>query len=325
MKKILLFAAAIMTMGLNAQYAVSLNLHHNFDGAAFNYGDQYVDDFGHTIEITRVQYYLSSLKVNHDAGQETLLNSVYVLASGNITNYPLTTMNIQNVEGISFNLGVDQSRNHLDPSTYPSSHPLSLQTPSMHWGWASGYNFLVIEGMADSDNDGTVDKPFQFHAVGNDDYLTNVGLIETTGTMVDMNISVDVEVNIADWLTGMDLSTAGLNHGVFPLVEEMMANTNILKVFDAGTTGINDIEGLENSTFFDYSLPYAPTIYYKFPQAQSLSLSIIDMTGRVVLSEDDLSKEGNFFINKELEYGTYIAKFIMDNNEVLAKKFIVRR
>ena len=34
---------------------------------------------------------------------------------------------ITNVESITFSVGVDQAHNHLDPASYPASHPLAPQ------------------------------------------------------------------------------------------------------------------------------------------------------------------------------------------------------
>ncbi len=195
----------------------------------------------------------------------------------------------------------------------------------MHWGWTAGYNFLVIEGMADADNDGTVDTPFQFHAVGDDNYLTSISNIETTGITSNMTIEIDVEVNIADWLRGVNLATAGISHGVSGINEQIIANTNINRVFNVATTGIDQFDQLENSVTFDYTLPYAPTIYYKFPSSHAVSVEIVDLAGKQVLQQKNLNHEGNFFINKELSYGTYIARLTSDTNESLTKKFIVRQ
>ena len=51
---------------------------------------------------------------------------------------------IEGVRGVKLHLGVDPAHNHADPSTYASDHPLSLQNPTMHWGWSAGYRFMAI-------------------------------------------------------------------------------------------------------------------------------------------------------------------------------------
>ena len=46
-----------------AQTDVNIKLNHHFDGSTFNYGDQYTDDFGNLVEISRVQYYLTGFNL----------------------------------------------------------------------------------------------------------------------------------------------------------------------------------------------------------------------------------------------------------------------
>ena len=232
MKKIVLtISAAILVIGSFAQTDVTLKLNHYYNGDVFNYGDQYEDAFGNVIEITRVQYYLTGFDLVHDGGTNTSLGDTVILASANISDYTLCNANITTIEAIDFDLGVDQGRNHLDPNSYDASHPLAPKNPNMHWGWTAGYKFLVIEGMADSNDDQVPDAGFQFHVTGDDNYLRNVLQINTSGTASGGALDIEIDVNIADWVAGIDLSNAGYLHGVYPLNGTVMDNTNDWTVF----------------------------------------------------------------------------------------------
>ncbi len=327
MKRILLVLTLFIAVNVvSAQQWLNLNLSHVYNGEAFNYGQMYTDGTGNTIEITRVQYYLSGINLTHDGGQVSSLTDEYVLASGNVSFYSIAPAFVDVLEGISFDLGVDAAHNHLDPNSYPSSHPLAPKNPNMHWGWAAGYKFIAIEGNVDSNGDQVPDKLFQFHAVGDDNYLQNVSYIETTGSSNGSVLAVDLKVDIARWLNSVDLISEGTKHGVFPVNETIMVNTNTQVVFeDNALLDINSTIQYKNNIYFDYSQPYAPVIFYKLPKANYTSIEILDLQGRVLISEEHLSNEGNYFINRELNSGTYLAVFITDNNERITEKFIVRK
>lgn len=325
-KGILLLAIGLLGFSANGQVDINLKLNHYWNGDVFNYNQNYVDGAGNTVVITRVQYYLTAFNLTHDGGQTMPLTDTVILASGNITDYPLCNANVTTVEGIDFDLGVDSYTNHLDPSMYDSSHPLSLQSPSMHWGWTAGYNFLVINGKADSDGDDVPDATFEFHVTGNDNYLRNVLPISTTANVNGSTMDIDIDVNVADWLTNIDLTTAGYNHGVYPNNETIVDNTNNFTVFtdDIGLS-ISQTQKELSNIYFDYTLPYAPTIYYKFPTAETVNLTITDITGKVILVEKDLAKAANYFIQQELSTGTYIAIFDTKGEALRSEKFVVSK
>ena len=309
-----------------AQTDVNIKLNHHFDGSTFNYGDQYTDDFGNLIEISRVQYYLTGFNLMHDGGISTPLGDSVILASANISDYSLCDMNISNMEAIDFDLGIDQARNHLDPASYPTNHPLNYQNPNMHWGWTAGYKFLVIEGMADSDGDQVPDAIFQFHVTGSDAYLINVAQMSCSDVADNDTLDIIIDVNIADWISGIDLSSAGFLHGVYPDNGTVMKNTNDHLVFTTSSSTASTIEkSVSGNISVDYSLPYAPTIFYKFPTASHVDLTITDINGRVVISETSLPKAANYFIEKELAAGTYIAAFASNGETIKTERFIVSK
>jgi hypothetical protein len=72
------------------------------------------------------------------------------------------------IKAIRFYAGVDSLHNHMDPSTYPPTHPLAHQNPTMHWGWISGYIFQAFEGK--TRKPGMNEESFFIHSIGNSLY-----------------------------------------------------------------------------------------------------------------------------------------------------------
>ncbi len=323
-KTSLLLTATVVSAMAMAQNNVTLNIEHEFNGSSFAYGQTYTDASGAVVSFDRVQYYLSGINVTHDGGQNTPLTDVYVLASGNISNYSLGTFNIDNVESFNFDLGVDAVVNAGNTSNYSAPHPLALQSPSMDWGWPSGYFFIVVDGMVDSNGDGTPNAPFQFHGLG-DHLLRNV-TVNCQDAASGGNLTINLFANVADWVQTMDLTTVGVQHNGGAEVVELCDNTNDYTVFTPDTQmSDNDIAKPAYSLHVDCTIAYAPTIYYTFENKEALDLVITDINGKVVLRETALPNEGNYFIKKEFPTGIYIATFSNGNSVKESIKFTVTR
>jgi len=290
--------------------SISLNLHHEFSGNSFAYNTNYTTENGEAVKFTRVQYYLSEFSFTHDGGQVTTPVDSYILASGNITNYSIDSVNATSIEDFSFNIGVDNASNHGNLSMWPSTHPLSAQTPDMDWGWPSGYFFFVIHGLVDNTGDGVPNKSFQLQGIG-DVLLRNESFsgLSITGSTIDMY------VNIADWIKGIDLETAGSQHNAGAVNTEIANNVLPETVFSlSAAVGVEAMELEENHLYVDCTMPYAPTIYYDIKTSEKLSAAIYDLNGKLVFKKDNLLSAGNLFIMKELKTGMYIATF--SNSEV---------
>lgn len=322
MKKIfttLLIAGAVT--GGNAQTDIDLVLNHQFDGAPFQYGTTY-DLNGTAVSLSRVQYYLCGFELTHDGAQTTAMPDTYVLASGNISNYSLGSENITSLEGISFDLGVDATRNGMGTQSWPAGHPLGTQSPSMDWSWPGGYFFWVLDGEVDSDMDGTPDQAFSLRGLGNTlladvDPFTGLSLSGST-------ITVGMDVNIADWLRNIDLTTVFSQHDGGANNQLISSNTNDETVFTLNTSlNTGELTLGQSNIYADYSMAYAPTIYYDLATLNKVDITVVDMTGAVVLEASQQNPEGNYFIRKELADGTYLINF--SNGEISEQfRFVVK-
>ena len=311
-------------LALKAQTDIDLLLNHKYNGTPFSYTDIYSDNQGRSVSISRLQYYLSSINITHDGGQNTSLTGTYVLTRGNVSTYSLGSYPFSSVEAIQFDLGVDYNANHGNTSNYPSSHPLGPQTPLMDWSWPAGYFFLVIEGMVDEDNDGLPEKPWSAQALG-DIMLQNVSPISVIGNQSTSKITIPLDVHIDRWLTSVDLANIGIDHSSSAGNQQICSNTITYNVFSAAQSTVSINNNSSDYISIDYTMPYAPVINYKLDGSNRYyDLTITDMQGREIVFEKDLNFEGNYFVKQELKTGVYFATFTSDSF-LLTEKFSVKR
>jgi len=64
----LLFFTLLSTTFCYSQVDINLILNHQFNGQPFLYSQDYQDENGNTINISRLQYYVSSIEITHNSG-----------------------------------------------------------------------------------------------------------------------------------------------------------------------------------------------------------------------------------------------------------------
>ena len=84
--------------------------------------------------------------------------------------------------------------------------PLAPKSPSMHWGWASGYRFVALEGKS-GDNFG---QDFQIHALGNKNYFKQN--IPVEGKDVNGALLVTLNADYTKAVSGMDMNSGLIEH-----------------------------------------------------------------------------------------------------------------
>lgn len=193
-----------------SQTNVQLIIHHRLGDEAFTLNTAVTNNMDHEFDFTRLEYYLAEISLIHDGGQETLIEDTYVLVDGTL-DFPadLGEHDITELEAIRFHVGVDEERNHADPSQYGSHHPLAPQFPSMHWGWAGGYRFVAIEGNS-GENMGQV---WQIHALGDVNYFQTEVPIQRTA--VDGQLSIDLDADYTRALQDINLNSGPIIHGEY--------------------------------------------------------------------------------------------------------------
>ena len=216
-----LFALIFCTFVINAQSSVNIKINHFLDGNEFENEVNSTNDLGNDFMIDRLQYYLSGFSITHDGGQITKVEDLYVLVSllesAAPTLIELGEYDIESLESVSFYLGIDSETNHEDPSILHPSNPLSPKFPSMHWGWASGYRFIALEGKSGPN----VDQELQFHCIGDEFYK----LMEYEVEMDDKAAyTVEIDAEYKNLLEGIDISGGLILHGNLDEIKTLASN-----------------------------------------------------------------------------------------------------
>ncbi len=203
---------AVVCLAFNAQVIaqnnILLKINHVLAGENFAFNTASETPDGRTFDLDRMEYYISEISVTHDGGSVTPFDSLWILvdAAGS-TNAFLGSQNIDSVESIAFSIGVDPDHNHLDPSTWPSSHPLYHQSPSMHWGWTAGYRFVAMEGMGAA----SLNQVFEVHALGDGNYFETS--VDLSAGPSNGNVTIELYADYAQALSGVNTDNGLISHG----------------------------------------------------------------------------------------------------------------
>ena len=233
-KTITLIVVLLIAINVSAQKDVKLTINHFLGSSPFAFNSEVANDVGDKIKLQRLEYYISGLSITHDGGIVTDISDVYILVKANKTDtIQLGNFNITSVESINFSVGVDPDVNNGDPAKWSSFHALSPKSPSMHWGWASGYRFVALEGKSGSN----FAQDFQIHALGNKNYFKQS--IPTTAS--DVNGALVVSLN-ADYTKAV--SQIGMSNG---LIEHSEVNEAAICLRNFQTKVFSSLSGEGNT------------------------------------------------------------------------------
>lgn len=262
---------------------LTLSFYHIAGKSDFVFNDQiYTTDNTTKITFSRAQLYLSNFTITHDGGVETPIPDSYLLISASTEDYSLGNFPFENIEGVSFYVGIDSITNHGDPSVYPDGNPLANQNPEMHWGWAAGYRFLAIEGNYDAANDNTFQGVFQYHSVG-DAYYKQLSFSINDATASDEDKNLVFELDWLALLNGVDIAENSIIHGSGNIVDIIMENEatpNTVFTWVNLVTGVADIA---NDEFAFYPNPCQQQIHFTTSNNQyPVQVNLLDMMGRKI-------------------------------------------
>jgi len=235
MRNLLLSLGLMSSIFTWAQKDIFLNIAPLFDAQPFALNQNFVGNDGIAVNIEHFNYYISDVKLFHDNGSQTNFPTDIWLVTPLQHSIYLGNLNINQLDSINFTVGVPKRYNTQsgalaqDISTYPDSHALSFQSPSMYWGWAFGYMHMIIGGKADSNNDGVPNAYFEMHNLGNNNQqsVTLPSIQTNTGNQIDLNYTCNVD----RWLNQMPLSSVGVLHGDAGLNQQILQNVNSQEVF----------------------------------------------------------------------------------------------
>ncbi len=275
---------------------------------------------GDKVSLDRCEYYISQIEFTHDGGQVTQASNVWLLVDAFDQEInELGVYDINQLEAISFYIGVQMPHNMQDLTVWPSDHPLAPQNPSMHWGWASGYRFLAIEGLSGT---GSADYNFEVHALGNDLYYEQSIPVSASANQGELNITIDA--NYMEAFNGIATAQGGITHGDFADAVIMLENFRDA-VFSQSVLGIS--EKYQN----EISMRIAPNpalggessrLLLKVNNVSNAEIQIMDITGKLVYSEIISSTVSNINLPLE-EPGAYLISLKQDYQVLVSEKWIV--
>jgi hypothetical protein len=317
MKTIL--STLILTFALSAycQTPVNLNIYHKLGTADFAYNQPSQNNMTNgNFKLTRMEYYMTKFTIIHDGGMTTTVpSSVVALVKANEqTSIALGSFNVTNIEGIKFHIGVHTPVNHEDPSVQPSGAPLSFQSPSMHWGWTSGYRFIALEGKTGT----AMNQTTELHGLGDNNYFETT--VMAVGNLFSNELFVNIDADYNRALENISISSGVVVHADNAQAAQMISNFNTY-VFSASTStaGIEELIA-ENTNV--YPIPAFGSVTIQTPNTfVGTELKVIDMTGKIV-GEYPLTSGENKIEVPMFNKGFFILDFYNGDTKLFSKKVI---
>lgn len=300
--RVLLFLFILMSFFSFTQSNLYLSFKPKCLGNDLILGDIVQDINGVSMEINHFNYYISNIVITYDGNQTLDLTDTVLLVKADANSFLLGNYNIPNIEKINFSVGVPEPLNHLDISLYPSNHFLSFQSPSMHWGWLSGYALLLVDGKGDSNADGIPESYFSLHNFG-DNNFKNIELPVTATYLNNNQIDIVINTNLDQWIYGINPGDFGILHGTNGANSSTMNNVNDRDVFtspyDASIQNIDD-----NGHIYFLCTQSGIEVFWK--EMQNISYyQLIDFSGSLINKSESTKIKDNVVFNG-LSKGNYI-------------------
>jgi hypothetical protein len=220
----------------SGQKDVYFQINQYIDNKTFTIGSEGINDLGNKFNLSRLDYYISSIKLHHDGGVTTDVTNKYIFVSkGDVVNELLGTFNITLLDSITFSIGVEETDNHADPTLWPADHPLAPKSPEMHWGWAAGYRFIAAEGKCGS----SLQFDYELHSIGDELYKSTT--VVTKGSDENGVLKIKIDANYEQGFKGINMNKNVFVHGGTKEAKSIVINYN-RNVFrpSEGTSGVNN-------------------------------------------------------------------------------------
>ena len=288
----------LISTSLFSQQHVTFKINHKLGTSAFAFNQATTNNLDNSFTVTRLEYYISEIKLIHDGGTVTSIPDSYILVDASSpTSVNLGSYNITNLESISFGIGVESPKNNEDPNLYPATHPLGPKSPSMHWGWSAGYRFVALEGNTGA----SLNEMFQIHALGNRNYFTQN--ISTIGSLQNGILIVELNADYTQALAGITVNSNLLNHGETGEAATLLSNFRT-GVFSLSTIGIHENDKLTSMAI--YPNPSNGEINILLNKVnEDMTYTILDLVGKEIqqgkLTANNkqliIKDKGIFFLN----------------------------
>ena len=138
----------------------TMEFSHNFNGDSFTLNQEYTSSLGEKLELSKVRYYISNVKLEKADGTVWTEENSYHLVEGDdaaTMKISFADVPVGEYQSISYMIGVDSLHNvsgtqegALDPAN------------NMFWSWNNGYIFFKIEGYSSA----STSNSFAYHVGG---------------------------------------------------------------------------------------------------------------------------------------------------------------
>jgi len=315
-KKILVLSLSVFALCAFGQKNVHLKISHKLGAQAFALNQGSTNNLGHAFNVSRLQYYISNIALVHDGGIITPIPDVYILINAADSTFELLgTYTIGTLESVRFAIGVDAAKNHLDPSTYPASHPLAPKSPSMHWGWAAGYRFVAMEGKGGN----SFSNLYEFHALDDANYF--VQTVPTSGIANGSNLIISVVADYTQALHNISVDNGNVTHGSTGLALTLLQNFN-WRVFTSseGNAAMATTEWENQQTVSIYPNPSNGAGYVVLNNLPAdAELILFDALGKKMA----VQRSGNSLYIGNLAAGLYVLQIFKNGEAMSTSKLII--
>lgn len=323
MKKILtLLIVACISLSASAQKNfpdVILKLNHFLNDNAFSSSTAGTNNLGNQFNVKRLEYYISDIVLTHDGGVETKVENYYILVNANnLGDYNLGSFEIDKMEAITFSIGVPSNVNNADPTQWSAGHPLAPRSPSMHWGWASGYRFVALEGKSGA----SLGTTYEIHALGNKNYFTQK--IPMSVEWTD-NIVLEINADYSKALNGIPVANGIVTHGEEDEAATLLRNFQTTVFSNASGDG-NVLSAQQialNKALAVYPNPSNGLVNFSFDDKRfaNSTLSITDLAGNEIASKQLINLNGSIQLDVK---GIYFVNATTKDGFVARKKVIIQ-
>ncbi len=317
MKSILTILAFVIASATYGQTPVNLNIFHKLGAAnfAFNQASQNNTANG-DFKLTRMEYYLTQFSIIHDGGTITAVpNTVVALVNaGTATSIALGSFNVTNIEGVKFHVGVHTPINHADPALQAPGSPLAYQSPSMHWGWTSGYRFIALEGKSGT----SLNQTLELHGLGDVNYFETTVL--TSGLLNAGEFQINVNADYSRGLENITISSGLIVHAENQQAAQMVVNFKNY-VFSGGNSS-NGLAEESSDNISIYPVPsYGAINVLTSSNFSGTNLRITSIDGKLI-GQYSLQNGVNQLNINLVEKGAYFLNFYNQEDKLYSRKVI---
>ena len=299
-----------------AQKEIRVNIHHNLGDVSFELGKSSENNLSEKFTVERLQYYISEIVVIHDGGIETPVENMWVLVNATETfTFKLGVLNgVDNIEGLSYGIGVNEEVNHNDPSEWPLGHALYPASPSMHWGWSAGYRFIAMEGFSGD----ALNTIYQLHGLGDSNYFTNS--IAVQGVEEDDIIYINIDADVNKALENINVMSGPISHGETGPAKAALENLRD-EVFTASdiTSGIDDFEVVDFNVYPNPSINGQFTV--EVEDTNVSRLHVFNTDGRMLIDQSLSKQNTSITLNQS---GFYFLNLVSNSGRTVSKKITVQ-